>query len=198
MKQIKYFILIAFAIISFVACNRPSPSQIPVGTSYIRIKLADIKGDNLLATKLYGDSIEIYHIYPCGHTVLDCINVEGKGIVKTGFSLSKDKQYVEVNIGSGEGIWSHIDNGQLIYPFEQRSGQTFTTYIKWNSQDTDTIITTFIDKKDVVETNLIPVYIGWINTYDKVYYNDSVVIESYREVLNWYPQYNGGVITIVK
>ncbi len=189
MKKIKIFSLIAVAISLLTACAKnPHICTQPEAKAYINIELTNIAGDNLLETKLYSDSIEIYHIYPCGHTVLDCYHQTGGGIVKNGYRISEDKGFISIDIGDGEAMWSHIDDGQLIAPYEMRSGQVFTTYIKWNSQDTDTIIADFIERKDIVEANLIPKYIDYIISYNKVYYNDSVIVNSYKEALSWYPQ----------
>ena len=61
-----------------------------------------------------------------------------------------------------------------------------TTYIQWNSYDTDTVRAIF--------GRYGPYY-----TYDKVYYNDSLVFSSYKE---WSssdnPEYKGDYITIKK
>ena len=64
--------------------------------------------------------------------------------------------------------------------------KTDTTYIQWNSKDTDTIRATF--------GHYAAYYI-----FDKVYYNDSLVIKSYKQVVyHSEPDYNGGIIKIVK
>ncbi len=196
----KYLNLISFlvGIVVLSSCTYPTPAPIIGGVSHLKIKLVDNNGINLLETPLYSDSIEIYRIYPCGHVVLDHVNDINKGVVKVGYTLSEDRKYILVDILRGESTVSHIDNGQVISPFELQSGQVFTTYIKWNSQEIDTIVTNFIQREDIKEPEMIPKSFGIIQSYDRVYYNDSVVIDSYKDVLDWYPNSKRGEITIVK
>ena len=66
-----------------------------------------------------------------------------------------------MDIGRGESITSHIDDGKIVPPYELKHGQTFTTYIKWNSKDTDTIIATFLGKEGFDDIS-IPAYMEYI------------------------------------
>lgn len=194
MKKLNYFLITVFVSVLF-ACHKPKPAPIPVKETSLSIKIEDGKGNNLIGTKQYGDSIEIYHLYPCGHIVFDYINVEKKGKIKTGYRISKNN--ISVDIGRGESITSHIDDGKIVPPYELKHGQTFTTYIKWNSKDTDTIIATFLGKEGFDDTS-IPAYMEYIIAYDKVYYNGELVVKSYKEIMPWQKGINIHGITIIK
>ncbi len=99
----------------------------------------------------------------------------------------------------GDSIKAYRNNGEKVpyYVYDKevrvdigvsldRNEKIVTTYIQWNSKDVDTIVAT---------TGLF----GGFYTYDKVYYNDSLVISSYKQVVySSEPGYNGGIITIVK
>ncbi len=150
MKQIKYLFVMVVATLIFVACGRHIQSPIPI--FLFSLKIVDAKGNNLVGTSLYGDSIKAYR---------------NNGENVPYYVYDKD---VRVDIGVS------LDENE----------KTVTTYIQWNSKDVDTIVAT---------TGLF----GGYYTYDKVYYNDSLVISSYKQVVySSEPDYNGGVITIVK
>ncbi|MDO4727304.1 MAG: hypothetical protein Q4A56_08865 [Porphyromonadaceae bacterium] len=119
-------------------------------------------------------------------------NISIKLIDKEGNSLVGTPLY-------GDSIKAYRNNGEEasyhVYDKEvrvdigvslDRNEKTVTTYIQWNTKDVDTIVAT---------TGLF----GGFYTYDKVYYNDSLVISSYKQVVEpSHPNYTGQRITVVK
>ncbi len=125
----------------------------------IDIRLTDINGNNLLDSTNPNafdvDSIQIYRLLPDGNLWL----AQNEGThCPNGFEVYKGeyaKMYIEVSSDGPdhpELSMTKIDNS--------------TTYIRWNSQDTDTVYATIYHKKG-------------LHCIDEVYYNGKLMIEGY-------------------
>ncbi len=123
--------------------------------------------------------IPIWYIY------LKIVDAEGNNLVGT--PLYGDS--VKVYRNNGEKVPCEIYDKEICVDVGMSSGKnekTVTTYIQWNSKDVDTITAT------------VGLYGGYY-IYDKVYYNDSLVIQSYKQVVDTsHPNYTGKRVTIVK
>lgn len=154
MRQIKISLLVLICIGLFIACRPPYSSPVPM--RYIDIAIEDENGNNLLGTELYKDTIEI---------TSDKTEVVTHEIIDGGTTVSIDI--------SGHG-----------YAMFRKDNPTVTTYIKWNAEDTDTIVASFVA-------------LECCYTYDKVYYNGNLVVKSYKEGLSWEDDFKSH-ITIIK
>jgi hypothetical protein len=136
------------------------------------IKLVNTNGDDLLKTSMYGDSIEIYHVYEDGCAVLDYVP---SADIKEGYYITGN--IINVALDARGGHWH---NDKLYYPDSPSKMENSITYIKWNSQDTDTIYATFIHLR---ATDKQPLSYGYcvFDFYDKVYYNGKQIIESWDD-----------------
>ncbi|KGN77504.1 hypothetical protein HW49_10925 [Porphyromonadaceae bacterium COT-184 OH4590] len=122
---------------------------------------------------------------PLRQFYLKIVDAEGNNLVGTPLYGDSIKAYRN----NGEQVSYHVYDKEVrvdIGVSLDRNEKTVTTYIKWNTKDVDTIVST---------TGLF----GGFYTYDKVYYNDSLVISSYKQVVEpSNPNYTGQRITIVK
>ncbi|MFC2391117.1 MAG: hypothetical protein ACFNVV_04270 [Bacteroidota bacterium] len=146
-------VLIVFVLF---ACDKPKVDSIPI--LCIGIEIVDSNGNNLIGTKLYGDSIKIWSTN---------YNISAK-------PTDSIKDVLIVNIS--DKCWPKGQNDI-----------TTTTYIGWNSRDTDTIRAIF--------GRHAAFYV-----YDKVYYNDSSVVNSFRQAVysDYNPKYGCCCIRIIK
>ncbi len=123
--------------------------------------------------------------FPLWQFYLKIVDAEGNNLVGTPLYGDSIKAYRN----NGEEVSYHVYDKEVrvdIGVSLDRNEKIVTTYIQWNSKDVDTIVAT---------TGLF----GGFYTYDKVYYNDSLVISSYKQVVEpSNPNYTGQRITIVK
>jgi len=132
------------------------------------LKVQDMEGNNLLNNKYFTDSIKLYYIYTDGCKIY-YYNIASD--VKKGFIMYNDV----IDIGLIP-ISYHEHNGK----FYSTSNDTCQMFIEWNSQDTDTIVTTFVHLKGTKENPLPSGYCRW-DLYDKIYYNGKLIVSSWED-----------------
>ncbi len=132
-----------------------------------RVLIKNSNGEDLLNPKTKGaynrDSIQIYYLLKDGELQL-CRD-----------TLNKQYGFRIMHCPEGYFISVSLRSTRVKYFLDPQ-----TTYIKWNSHDTDTIVTTFLsrkgDPKDPSDGgNCI------IDTWDKVTYNGKVILENWKE-----------------
>jgi len=164
-------ILVLIVLTVLISCKHTQPHSHCFGEyvdTGLRFKVEDAEGNNLLGNKINPDSIKIYYLYEDGcvefYYSMSSDNHRGFGIQNDiiGVALRTNKMH------------SHGDNYYNI-PFADRE-----MYIEWNSQDTDTIFTTFLK---MVSTTDEPLPSGYceFDVYDKVYYNGKLIVSSWED-----------------
>lgn len=166
MKKSYIFLLVLFII----GCSKPQLHSCFGEYEDIRLpfKVENVNGENLLGNKINPDSILIYDIYDDG-----CVELR--------YNVYDDKPagfFINNNIITLylQSLKFHEHNGiEYNIPFTDK-----TTYIKWNSKDTDTIFTKFANINSTNEKSLPNGYCTF-DVYDKVYYNGELIVSSWED-----------------
>ena len=165
--SIKKILLFIVVLTVFFNCRKRTGCFGEYVNVILPIKIVDTNGQNLLNNGFDIDSIQIYYVYHDGCVIL--CNNPGLDISK-GFVINGDLIRIVLEDPG------HEHNGNIYnIPFSDK-----TLYIKWNSQDTDTIFTTFLK---MVSTTDEPLPSGYceFDVYDKIYYNGKLIVSSWED-----------------
>jgi len=177
MLRFKLFILLCLLTFVIMSCKRGEYFLDCQVDLFFKVQNAD--GENIL-NNYDADSIKIYRVMPDGCLVF----VDEKVSIE---SCSRGFKFWELS-SSGSLSLPPVNNPIMqLYLVNQNvhfhgssespdfvSGSSFldvqncTTYIQWNSQDTDTVYATFTHNKNK-------------HYYDKVYYNGKLIVSSWED-----------------
>jgi len=163
------YIFIVVIVLCLYSC-KPKCFGIEVDMGLV-LKIQDEHGNNLLNSRYFSDSIKLYHIFSDGCTVYYYNNASD---VPNGFIIYNDVIVIDL---IPLRIHEHGDN---LYRFSPSTVDSCRMFIEWNSQDTDTIFTTFAHIKSTKKNPLPSGYCSW-HLYDKVYYNGKLIVSSWED-----------------
>ena len=165
--NIKKIIICLIVLTVFISCRKRINCYGDYEDVILPIKIVNTNGQNLLNNGFDIDSIQIYYLYEDGCVIL--CNKPGLDISK-GFLINGDL------IGIVLEDPGHEHNGNIYnIPFSDK-----TLYIKWNSQDTDTIFTKYARKRPSIDESLPGGYCTF-DVYNEVYYNGKLIVSSWED-----------------
>ena len=158
--------------IAFCFCSCKDPEYHCVGQYACDInlvlKIQDEHGNNLLNSRYVEDSIKLYHIFPDGCKIYYYSQSSDN---KKGFTMYNDAIVIALLSVLGDV------HGSEVYGLQPDLTDSCRMFIEWNSQETDTIFTTFIHLSSTKD-NPLPYGICVWDLYDKVYYNGKLIVSS--------------------
>jgi hypothetical protein len=182
MKTIKKIVIAVFLTITLFSCQRKPDCFGVYMDEVVPFRIQSSEGVDLLdpknPTSFNIDSIKIYYMMPDG-TPKYYYNQNAD--LSRGFFISNAETYFCISVW----VESSSVNGGIM-------SDTTVTYIQWNSFDTDTIKTFLKGRSEDISN---PKYGGncIFYTYEKVWYNGKLIINSYEE-----QQQSGEIPIIVK
>ena len=179
--RVLVLLVILFVITRCSCIMNSGPTPGAIWPKYgICLKFQNSSGENLLDVSnpnhINMDTVYLYRISKDGCEIMLVSNKYATTFSK-GFGITGSGKDTRMGIGldgSGLGLL-HYHGSTEIRDYEGRANMDkCTLLLKWNTQntDTDTICTTFVHSKTEGGSS-------W-DAFDKVYYNDKLIISSYE------------------
>ena len=198
--NMKKSILFVGIVLCLLGCKpvNPNPDPDPIEHNQncfgihldysLYLKVQNELGENLLNTDnpnhIDINSVNLYFISKDGCEML--IYSQYADISKGFIVLGSGNDAVMQIVLDGNGLSQRHYHGDIevddYRDFNPETLTEFTLFLKWNSENTDidTIRTTFIHLKSTNENPLPNGYCQW-HLYDKIYYNDELMVSSWED-----------------